>query len=322
MKLITLLISLISFFSATFSVVAYAEPACKTITFKQLPLLMKSEHERINELDRKQNQLLSDEESILQGTDKRHLAYQKVYNDCLEPLLNKHAKLGDLSIEQLSYLFDAISHTQFYTASTEQSSVMFNLLKVLENKEGVEQDKLNVLSETMYGAFIRARQFAELDILVKKYNDLTTVDFVPAKVKSQRNIMLQKGSKATFYLEPFDLSSKAQVVVVSNPYCGFSQDARRYLSDNKSYRSIFSEHATWMIPADGNLYFEAVSEDPQQDIFPFVYTHRSNEWPEIDYWGTPTFYFYKDGDLKYKVTGWDKGRDKYLDQGLEKIGLL
>jgi hypothetical protein len=58
------------------------------------------------------------------------------------------------------------------------------------------------------------------------------------------------------------------------------------------------------------------------DIFPFVYTYRANEWPEIEYWGTPAFYFYKNGELRYKVIGWNKRREKYIEQGLKEVGLL
>lgn len=322
-----------------------AELPCNELKYVELPLL-ETEFEKINELDRQKNQLLSDEEFILQGKDQRYLKYQQVYNDCLEPLLAKHSDLNNLSMEQLSDLFEAISHTQFYTNSSQQSLVMKSLLKTLETKEAIAQGTLVEMATTMSRAFIRSRQFGELNALASKYENLPnpevyfdesgTKEGVSPKKSSQmrmpfnkestsdgvnRQIMTQLGSETAFYIKPFKLTGKAQIVIVSNPYCGYSQKAREFLSQHEHYRSTFAEYATWLIPPDGNLYFDAVNEDPQQELFPFVYTYKSSEWHEIDYWGTPAFYFYKDGELKYKVIGWGEGREVYIKKGLEKIGL-
>jgi hypothetical protein len=34
--------------------------------------------------------------------------------------------------------------------------------------------------------------------------------------------------------------------------------------------------------------------------------YRNDEWPMIDWWGTPTFYFIKDGAVIAKFVGWPK----------------
>ena len=53
------------------------------------------------------------------------------------------------------------------------------------------------------------------------------------------------------------------------------------------------------------------------------YTYKESDWPEIDYWGTPTLYFYHDGELKQQLVGWPReGREKQLKEALRNVGLL
>ena len=47
------------------------------------------------------------------------------------------------------------------------------------------------------------------------------------------------------------------------------------------------------------------------------------DWPALDSWGTPTFYFFQRGALVSKVRGWPRaGRRAELLAGMHAIGLL
>jgi len=50
-----------------------------------------------------------------------------------------------------------------------------------------------------------------------------------------------------------------------------------------------------------------------------------SDWPEISYWGTPSFYFFKDGALIRKVVGWrrdeEEAQDIKLRAGFKAIGI-
>jgi hypothetical protein len=47
---------------------------------------------------------------------------------------------------------------------------------------------------------------------------------------------------------------------------------------------------------------------------------RESDWPGIDTWAMPTFYFFRDGRVVSKVSGWETHRDKIVD-GFRKLGL-
>jgi len=47
--------------------------------------------------------------------------------------------------------------------------------------------------------------------------------------------------------------------------------------------------------------------------------YRENEWPLIDTWEMPTFYFLKAGVLQAKVVGWQR---EQVMQEMRKLGLI
>ena len=62
---------------------------------------------------------------------------------------------------------------------------------------------------------------------------------------------------------------------------------------------------------------QQLAEDPsvseawrkRYPVAPLSEAFRATEWAGIDTWETPTFYFYKNGKLRSKLTGWpNEGR--------------
>jgi hypothetical protein len=59
---------------------------------------------------------------------------------------------------------------------------------------------------------------------------------------------------------------------------------------------------------------------PGQEI---TLAYRDAEWPMITRWGTPDFYFLKDGVVRAKVFGWPPGgRKAQLVAALHEVGLM
>jgi hypothetical protein len=120
------------------------------------------------------------------------------------------------------------------------------------------------------------------------------------------------------------LRDAIKVVVVSHPLCHFSRAAMRDIQADPVLRELFSAHAKWLAPQDGRLNVTAIQkwnqEHPGQET---TLTFRREEWPMIERWGTPRFYFRENGVLKAKVAGWPKeGRRAELLSAFRQVGLM
>lgn len=55
---------------------------------------------------------------------------------------------------------------------------------------------------------------------------------------------------------------------------------------------------------------------------PIAFSARREDWPFVDDWSSPTFYFLRQGKLVAKVTGWPKeGRRAEFSAALHQLGL-
>lgn len=120
-----------------------------------------------------------------------------------------------------------------------------------------------------------------------------------------------------------DLDQPAEILVIGHPMCHFSQDAARDIQSDPVLHDMLRTHGKWLSPPDGKLNFTVFQqwnhEHPDQTM---SIAYRMSEWPLVDYWGTPTFYFLREGKVVDKVTGWPKeGNREALIAGARKIGL-
>lgn len=114
------------------------------------------------------------------------------------------------------------------------------------------------------------------------------------------------------------------LVIVFGEGCGFSQRALAALETQPELADLLRNRTLWMRPATGNLHPEAwAAWNRNQSLAPLVEAYAESEWPWIDYWGTPTFYVLRDGQLHAKITGWpgDEQLDE-LTRAVRSAGLL
>lgn len=107
--------------------------------------------------------------------------------------------------------------------------------------------------------------------------------------------------------DSFEMSSFSGVVVVTHPQCLFT---KMFLEDVKEDAGLYSDFKTqslflvspWqMMP--GNKLYNYQTDYPDIRM---AYATDTSEWDEIDYWGSPTFYFVKEGQRVKKIVGWPK----------------
>jgi len=71
---------------------------------------------------------------------------------------------------------------------------------------------------------------------------------------------------------------------------------------------------------DGRFDFELLLQWSSQLPMPSYVIRSELDWPQIPYWGTPTFYFIKEGRVIQQIVGWPpEGRVKALLAALQSI---
>lgn len=117
--------------------------------------------------------------------------------------------------------------------------------------------------------------------------------------------------------------SGPQVVVASHPLCHFSENAVRAIAQDADLAAMFHGRTLWLMPQDGALNLEAVSEwNIQFPDYEMRWAYRTGDWPMIKRWATPNFYFYRDGELVDTVIGWPpEGQRDALIAAFAKIGI-
>lgn len=123
---------------------------------------------------------------------------------------------------------------------------------------------------------------------------------------------------------PVALPSSAHILVIGSPFCHFSKDAVAAIGREPVLGPLFRHHARWMAPVAGKIDFDDFQgwnrEHPDAR---FTIAYKEDEWPMIDYWGTPTFYFFNGESLVTKITGWpSEGHRRELLDAARGIGLL
>lgn len=116
----------------------------------------------------------------------------------------------------------------------------------------------------------------------------------------------------------------AGIVVVAHPRCHFSANAVAALQSDDELRPLFEHRALYLFPPEGNLGEDLLAEwHTQHPSLVGKVAYAKKEWPMVSEWGTPTFYFLRDGKVVQHVSGWPaEGRRDKVRAALREVGLL
>jgi hypothetical protein len=137
--------------------------------------------------------------------------------------------------------------------------------------------------------------------------------------------LVESSGEQRFHRRALPLAAApAQVVVVSHPNCHFSRNASDAIERSDVLLPIFQAHSTWIAPQDGFIKVASLAAWNQTRKIPATaLAYRQSEWPMFNNWATPTFYFFKDGNLVREVSGWPpEGNEEALKAALREVGLL
>jgi hypothetical protein len=160
-------------------------------------------------------------------------------------------------------------------------------------------------------AYVQARMFDEARKVASEHPEagIASVPKVSTEEGFNRNnpaILIWRPESKDFLARNVDLR-KLSLVVVGHPLCHFTQRAVFDISREGELEAV-TKGALWVLPQDGNLDSALLSQwnasHPGQAM---AAVYLESSWPGFSYWGTPTFYFLKNGAVERSVIGWPSG---------------
>ncbi len=180
----------------------------------------------------------------------------------------------------------------------------------------------------MHKFYISFRLFPEAEAFKRRFKDAKLESPLPIRgevpSKSGRLVLTLSDAGDAFLKELIDIENA--VVIVGHPRCKFSNNAVTAIAGDAQLASGMAASAIWIVDATTSLTDGAIvkwnAEHPASLDFHVPWSSR--DWPEINYWGTPAFYFFREGKLVKKVVGWPKESVEEqkikLKDGLRLIG--
>ena len=229
------------------------------------------------------------------------------------------AKLGS---DDVALLFRAARADFLYSISPGALDDMQLDLSELRRRGIMRNDN----DGKVYAALLESRLFDKARSFAKVHR-LAAVEPVPDVVddavrKGPTMLLVRDGGKKLIR-KSVDLREGPLIVVISSPLCHFCQRAIRSIESDAVLRPLMRDHALWIVPPDQSNPFATVATwnrlHPHEQM---AFVYRREEWPMVERWETPVFYFLKNGHVVSKVRGWPRaGRKAEIRRSLRLAGL-
>lgn len=189
----------------------------------------------------------------------------------------------------------------------------------------------------LYKSYVLAREFAGARALVARYPTLSGLELVPPIVptvgmpETVSATTAEASSRATWRLTSEAALARTNraipngffVVAIVAPQCHFSTRAMNAIVRDAELGSIFA-NAIWLVPPAESLDTALVQQwNTANPRYQFEHVNSVSEWPEVEYWDTPQFYFLANGRVIDTVVGWPReGRKNALRAASEKTNAV
>ena len=214
--------------------------------------------------------------------------------------------LSRLGKKELELRFASADVATFYSHDDVIAGEMLDIYKLLRAKGVRRPEEFSAVA----GAQIISRSFSRLDgmqevgPLPKEFN----VPEIENKViEANANWQILRPSANKLIRDIYPIDQGKFVVVISNPLCGFSEAASKVIESDKDLSAFFSKYGLWLVPPARRLYeVDVIAWNKNHSSQKMVLAYKANNWPIIDDWSTPIFYFLENGTVVDKIVGWPK----------------
>lgn len=231
--------------------------------------------------------------------------------------------LKDLNDEELQVLFDSAALAYWYGGAGTIPEVEGSFRELVHRDAAREADV-----SAIFHIYMAERDFGKA-ANVKNLLPDSDMEIVPSLVDTvlesntlPTELVVDPVSQ-TVTRRPVDLGMDVGIVIIWHPKCHFSTRALADIRSDKELASIIFPRAKWVAPAGTHLDFTSIqSWNASNSDVSVTIAHRQKEWPMIDYWGSPSFYFIKDGKVGARVVGWPReGRKAEVLAAAKAVGI-
>ena len=256
------------------------------------------------------------------------------YLAAIEQYLPPHSQVTVVdraSKVQLKHLYDKTYN--YLLRSNDLSTLTFleNIFARLETKQWLNND--DIIS--MHRIYLMFRTFEKADSFRGKYPD-QNLPIAPKNIvfdnrKRQndpdiRPIIRTNLNKKNFELSEYNFSSYTGLVVIAHPECRFFRNFLKDIGNDPIMAHAFLENTLWLTDKGASLADGKMANWNQtMPNIQFQIVYSEADWPEINYWGSPSFYFFEKSKLVSKVVGWPRNqstdRKTALKDSFQVIGI-
>lgn len=264
------------------------------------------------------------EREVVASHQGSHTRLRQHATDTYEKFIPK-AKWSDLPSGDLDLILRAAEMAGTWAPEERYARDMVSVLDELSRRG----DATKIHIDATYRMLVAVRDLAGARRLAAKY-PAGTFEELPATVRTDPEpatgprVWSLSDDANEVVQRRMNLNDGSRIVVVSHPRCHFSRNAVTAIASDDVLGPLFRAHASWIAPQSGTLHLPALQRwNREHPDFAVALVVRQAEWPFVDYWNTPTFYFLKDGAVVQKVIGWPKeGRREELLAASRATGML
>lgn len=263
-------------------------------------------------------------EQASQGQDSRTRAetigssYDRNFGDL------EGGALKQRSDEELALLFRASNIATFYTMRDADLERMVDTYDELRHRGRSDERQ----AADLYGALVSMRRFDAARRLIVE-SKAQNIEELPAVIDhvgtnpALTTLLEPSADGSMLHRRKRSIERGPAVVIVSHPLCHFSSNAVRAIEADPALAALILDRAIWLAPPDRHIYPTVLADwnraHPRATV---AIAYRRDEWQAITSWGTPTFYFLRDGKRVATVSGWpQEGRRAELLRAAKEIGL-
>ncbi|WP_417762921.1 hypothetical protein [Shewanella sp.] len=208
--------------------------------------------------------------------------YAEVFEQCqLAQLVTELTQIDNVALHKLFLDLNTIS---FFTLDERHIAAMLLVLR--------EQQRRGLyvahLAQNLYERYLVARALPQAQAIRQEFKLMPLPEYAVAAYQGRGLLRLSADQ-----LVLSGDTAEHRMIIIAAPKCHFSQNFLAWADEQPQLKRWLASNALFLLPPSMSNDLESVRQMQwQYPWLPLAIAYKSNEWPQIKRWGTPSFYFH------------------------------